>query len=609
MAKERENEFDAKAHRRALRFLNAARSPEQLLELPVNRMGVREERARKRPDLHEPPLGGEGEIEEAQARQPGPKLLDHRQAERLLRERDKLSPLYGFSSITQLEGVLSRDIVRKLIEQLLHWFDHATYGEWSTPTPLEDNTGRLVCAHAAVLRTGLVLLIQRACWAGTSKTPLWDPATSAVKLPLPTGLTDNLYCCGHAFLSDGSLLAVGGGGDLYDTPTPDMAWRFDPGSETWEATEDRWGNRTRMDYWRWYPTLVTLGDEPGRMLIASGRLKTYDPPAPMEVYFEATGVFATVSVSPDKLFQPTYPGLHLLPGGEVFFAPVGFNNNSEVAAGDPSNEPSAWFDFATDTSGAWTDVGANDRTKGMSVMLLSDAYPFVQVLTVGGGDTASSRTYRAINLSTLAPAWGPAMSLPMSAGQGQPTQRVHPNVVLLPDGTVFVCGGASETEPCWLYDPATLTWSEMDELTYQRRYHSVAALLPNGQVMATGGEGTPGNDMVEVFSPPYLFRGARPVIDAVAPDPVHHGQSFTVETAQAPDIARVVLVRPMAVTHQTDSEQRVIRLSFSQSGPTTLTATAPNGWHPHALAPRGWYMLFVLNGNGVPSEAQFMRLH
>lgn len=437
-------------------------------------MGVREERARKRPDLHELPPEDEDAGEEAAKR--GPKLLDRPQAERLLRERDKLSSLYGFSSVSQLEAALSREVARKLIEQLVHWFGHVTYGEWSAPTPLEDDSGRLVCAHAAVLRTGLVLLIQRACWAGASKTPLWDPATSAVRLPLPTGLGDNLCCCGHSFLSDGSLLAVGGGGDLYDTPTPDGAWRFDPGSETWEATADRWGNRTRMRYWRWYATLVTLGDEPGRVLIASGRLKTFDPPAPMEVYFEATGEFETVSASPDKLFQPTYPGLHLLPGGEVFFAPVGFNNNSEVAAADPSNEPSAWFDFATDTSGAWTDVGANDRTKGMSVTLLSDAYPFVQVLTIGGGDASSSRTYWSINLSTLSPVWGSAMSLPMTADQSQPTTKT-------------VSSGKRTTVRGRLRDGALLALRPGDaHLVADGRAH-LPAPLPLGRGPAAGRQG------------------------------------------------------------------------------------------------------------------------
>jgi hypothetical protein len=64
----------------------------------------------------------------------------------------------------------------------------------------------------------------------------------------------------------------------------------------------------------------------------------------------------------------------------------------------------------------------------------------------------------------------------------------------------------------------------------------------------------------------------------------------------------------MAPTHNTDSEQRVVQLLFSFSKENTLSVAAPNGWHPHATAPRGWYMLFIINRKGVPSVARFVRL-
>jgi hypothetical protein len=112
--------------------------------------------------------------------------------------------------------------------------------------------------------------------------------------------------------------------------------------------------------------------------------------------------------------------------------------------------------------------------------------------------------------------------------------------------------------------------------------------------------------MIEIFSPPYLFAGPRPQIDA-APAMVHHADQFDVETLQAADIAKVVLVRPMAVTHQTDTEQRVVQMSFTRNG-NVLNVQAPNGHHPHHT-PRGHYMLFMLNANGVPSEGKFIFLH
>ena len=65
----------------------------------------------------------------------------------------------------------------------------------------------------------------------------------------------------------------------------------------------------------------------------------------------------------------------------------------------------------------------------------------------------------------------------------------------------------------------------------------------------------------------------------------------------------------MAPTHNTDSEQRVVQLQYAYAGEDRLYAVAPNGWHPHATAPRGYYMLFILNADGVPSVARFVRLH
>ena len=95
-----------------------------------------------------------------------------------------------------------------------------------------------------------------------------------------------------------------------------------------------------------------------------------------------------------------------------------------------------------------------------------------------------------------------------------------------------------------------------------------------------------------------------------------HGSTFEIGTSDPASIERVVFVRPMAVTHQTDTEQRVIQLSFTR-GATTLSVTAPDGrvypygaggGHTHAIAGRGYYMLFILNSAGVPSKAKFVRL-
>jgi hypothetical protein len=152
----------------------------------------------------------------------------------------------------------------------------------------------------------------------------------------------------------------------------------------------------------------------------------------------------------------------------------------------------------------------------------------------------------------------------------------------------------------------------MDEMSHPRHYHSVAILVPTGQVMAAGGAEPGGcslsvENTIELFSPPYLFRGPRPEITS-APDFVSHGRNFTIQTPDSFQISKVILVRPMAVTHQTDSEQRVISLEFTVTGKNTIKARAPGGMPPNSIAPPGYYMLFILNDDGVPAVAEWIRL-
>lgn len=594
-------EIDIKTQRRALQFLNRARSPADLAMLPPARIYEPRELGPGALAIHD-----EAEHEERMKR------LDTQIARRLFEARGDISPVRGFSHVNDIERLLRPEIVRDLGKTLWFHFSAATYGQWISGGTVTVGGSTMIARHAALLRTGNVLLIEGACGLPQSRTWPWNPFTRTMVTPAPTPPGNNLYCAGHSFLSDGRLLVAGGGGESNQFPK-DRVWLFNPGTGTWDFTRDTTTNaQTMMNRERWYPTCVSLGDD--RILIASGDLANLTcgpltPPAmPMEIYNEATGQFNLVTTPANKFFGPTYPGLHLFPPHQLFHAPVGFRNFTETPGACTSIEASSILTFSG-LAGSWSDTGAQDRTKGMSVLLVRQSPPYIQVMIVGGGDTAKSRTYAKIDLSVPGPAWGSDLPLPTTAGQPEPTQRIHPNVVLLPDGTVFVCGGADVTEPCWLYDPETLSWTEMDELTYPRRYHSVALLLPTGEVMATGGQSGAGQSEIEVFQPPYLFAGARPTITSVSPDPIHHGGAFTITTPDAGDIQKVTLVRPMAVTHQTDSEQRVIPLTFMPSGASTLAATAPSPGHPHGLAPKGYYMLFIVNTAGVPSEATFVFLH
>ena len=169
-----------------------------------------------------------------------------------------------------------------------------------------------------------------------------------------------------------------------------------------------------------------------------------------------------------------------------------------------------------------------------------------------------------------------------------------------------------------LWDPKTGHWTQLAAENTDRCYHSTAVLLPDGRVLSAGSgefilnEGTPqqvANDPqdthrdAQVFSPPYLFKGPRPEITS-APASVHYGDTFEIGTAQPGQIATISLIRLSSVTHSFNVGQRINFLPPQVEG-GSLKATAP----PNAkVCPPGHYMLFILNGQGVPSVAKIVQI-
>ncbi len=83
-----------------------------------------------------------------------------------------------------------------------------------------------------------------------------------------------------------------------------------------------------------------------------------------------------------------------------------------------------------------------------------------------------------------------------------------------------------------------------------------------------------------------------------------YGQTFTVATPNAAQVTTVRWIHIGTVTHAFDFGQRANTLSFTPTA-TGVSVTAPSG--PN-LAPRGYYMLFILNRNGVPSTGLMVKV-
>src|SRR2546423_11288235 len=152
---------------------------------------------------------------------------------------------------------------------------------------------------------------------------------------------------------------------------------------------------------------------------------------------------------------------------------------------------------------------------------------------VGGGDPPTNAA-EIIDLNQSNRVWTYTGSMAYA--------RRQMNATLLPTGDVLATGGTSASgfnnaagavHAAELWSARTGTWTTLASNAVTRMYHSTSLLLPDGRVLHTGsGEGAnaPPGLSYGLFSPPYLFRGARPALTGFTPTVVGYGQTLTVGT-------------------------------------------------------------------------------
>ena len=143
----------------------------------------------------------------------------------------------------------------------------------------------------------------------------------------------------------------------------------------------------------------------------------------------------------------------------------------------------------------------------------------------------------------------------------------------------------------------------MAPMRLDRLYRSNALLLPDGRVMTAWSNPARriNEPRIELFCPPYLYRGERPEISGYPPN-ISYGQEFKIETKDANDIIAVALMRPTATTHGTNSEQRYVGLEFDRRNSSLLARVPMN----RNILPPGYYMLFILKNEDIPSRGKFI---
>jgi fibronectin type 3 domain-containing protein len=445
-------------------------------------------------------------------------------------------------------------------------------GAWSALMSLP-----IVSVHAELLPNGTVLMSDAQNSFG-SDARVWDPATNATTIKTAPS---NIFCGAAEQMKDGRILFVGGHqGAHYGITDTNI---YNPATASWSSA-------AQMAYPRWYPTVMMLAD--GRYMVVGGETNcNFCNVTQAEVYDTATNHWSPIG-SPFDF--PYYPHTFVLPNGRVFISST-------------TREPiaSRVFDVAT---ASWTAAGGAAVDGGSAIMYLPG-----KVLKTGTSvdpdqavRTATAAAY-VIDMTQTSPAptWRQVASMGFA--------RTYHSLTSLPDGTVLATGGGPTTAAtdtangvlrAELWSPSTETWTLLPPMAAARLYHSEALLLPDGRVAVMGGgrfdDVTLPTDQfsAQIFSPPYLFKGARPTITS-APSTISYGQVFSVQTPDAARIASVSLVRFGATTHSFNAGQRFVPLTFT-AGSGTLTVTAPAN---SSLAPGGNYMLFLVDSSGVPSVA------
>ncbi|MGW2780013.1 galactose oxidase-like domain-containing protein [Streptomyces populi] len=493
-------------------------------------------------------------------------------------------------------------------------------------------------AHIAMLPTGKVLLFSfERIESNPQKEPaptdtigkenagrayLWDPAkgtgagsftkVTPPVIDMPDGLNQPrpapFFCAGHSFLPNGMLGVFGGNLGGNGGSGAKLSLVFDPWEEKWYQNQD-------MVVGRWYPSVVTGAD--GRQLIMSGqselgwgtptsiveRFPALNKPVPTAKTDKPEG-WAPELFKADAPFQRDYPHLFSLRDGKIY--------------GLGRNHDQQWkFDPATETR---TDLAP--RPDGMprnygSAVPLPAGFKGPDSVLVLGGDRNDPNTYQLVGGQ-----W--------SKEKARAFGRTQDDTLLMPDGTLMTVNGAFDIRDYGNgpYNPnADLKYRQIElrdekgnwklgpAQRLPRGYHSNAVVLPDGRVMVTGDElqqlaNDPDitddmNGSIEIYEPAYLQQGGRPHLGTVFNPSVGYNEKITVSSNTAADVTRAVLLAPTTATHSVNTSQRHLDLRIKSRSGSFLELQAP----PSAnAAPPGYYMLFLLNEEGVPSTAGWVQL-
>jgi hypothetical protein len=436
-----------------------------------------------------------------------------------------------------------------------------------------------------------------------------DPENLTMQVVNPNVLDGSRdpFCGGHALTAGGNVLLVGGTDEKKQVENNWTIWGskyaylfVNKAAPYWVyqdvATAPAIPPVPPMQRARWYPTAVRAFD--GSIVVTGHAANPVLVPASSK-----TRERADVDDIAETVTWRQYSGSALLnnlleggPGlecsGTVLADLLNYSRMHQLISGDLFASAGASHVLSFDTC---ADISNPDRLVAMSSALTSapeativhliDLTPLsgpTEVFYAVGGNVsglyglATDEVLR-MDVNTSNPAasiWTDTNVPQLNAG------RVYSNTVILLDGSLVTFGGVSQDpdsgievyfkhpelfKPPGIFETPSTNWQYLNPQEHERTYHSVAVLLPTGDVVSAGGQGTsvfsdpPDRPMdpvppwysVELFRPAYMCSPYRPVITSAPttielgfPEPI--GLTVKLQSTSSGGETRVALVAPGA---------------------------------------------------------------
>jgi len=466
---------------------------------------------------------------------------------------------------------------------------------------------------------------------------------------VPLSLKTNSFCAGGSFLSNGTLLSLGGnapefGKTEFGDANGLQSIRFYTPCDDGNCAINEYDS-IKMTSARWYPTSVRLPD--GSVMIVGGSkegafrnsAKINNPT--IEYYPPKTFGFTAKSPIYSPFLNRTlvtnlFPIVIALPIPEMIFIAA---NNDAMLYNWKTNTESPLPPFPNGVRVTYPFTGS-----GILLPLSQDNGYTPEVLVCGGTNLDDRLSSSLLRVSDPASSQCARMVLTESGinegwiTEQMPSPRIMPDLIMLPDGKVLIVNGAKSgvagygnlvdkvgdsnaDNPSFtpvLYDPTApagqrFSSEGMPTSNIPRLYHSVATLVPSGKIMIAGSN--PNKDFstnkypteyrVEWLSPPYLVDPSRPVIselplianykERITVKLKGTGQSFQMQSIE------VVLMDLGFVTHSVHMDSRLVRLETSVVAENNvLQVVIPPS---PEIFPPGYGWLYVLR-NGIPSSGK-----